>query len=184
MTSAVSLVSAPNVARSVVAHPLGLQLTITTTLDLLSQELRATSTGSGPAQWLAGVYYDEQQLEFDTWQVQPAMAGMATTTAVDQKAITRSAFAEFSYRVFETVTTRLGARYSDIDKSSAGTAQTWVSTPASIRLVGPTYTFPLNFAYSDSSFDPAVTLEWRPSEGRLVFASWRKGFKACSLIAS
>lgn len=145
---------------------------------LFSQELRFTSTGDDPLQWLAGVYFDDQHLDAAALQVLPAMGGMGTDSGSQQDAKTRSVFAEVSYEFSDSWTARVGARYSEIEKDAVGFSTNIVSNPMAITRLGPSFPFPLVFSYDDDSFEPALTLEWRPTEGRMLYASWRKGFKA------
>ena len=145
---------------------------------LFSQELRFTSAGADALQWLAGVYFDDQHLDDLALQGRPAMGGRGTNSGSQQDANTRSVFAEVSYEFAADWTARVGARYSEIEKDAVGFSTNIVSNPMAITIVGPTFAFPLVFSYEDDSFEPALTLEWRPADDRMLYASWRKGFKA------
>jgi outer membrane receptor protein involved in Fe transport len=52
-------------------------------------------------------------------------------------------------------------------------------SPTVKQLIGPLYPYlPTSKSTSDSSFDPAVSVEWRPVDGALWYLSYRQGFKA------
>jgi len=147
------------------------------TLD--SQELRAVSKGDGALSWLAGIYHDEQRNVASGRQVLTAPMAMATDSFSSQTATTRSAFAEAAFEFTEQLTARVGVRYSEIEKVGTMAVDLWQVTPTVRTRLGPAYPFlPLTLSRKDSSTDPALTLEWRPTTGALWYASFRKGFKA------
>lgn len=147
------------------------------TLD--SQELRAVSTGDGALSWLAGVYHDEQRNVATGRQVLTAPMAMATDSNSSQNATTWSAFAEVAYEFTDTLTARVGARYSQVEKTGNMNVDLWQVTPTVKTRLGPALPFlPLTLSRKDSSTDPALTLEWRPAAGMLWYASYREGFKA------
>jgi outer membrane receptor protein involved in Fe transport len=112
---------------------------------------------------------------------------------VQQKDQSSSVFGEVTFQFADSFKAKLGARYTDVSKNGVGISKVWafpvIATPAGpapTGFVAPTvvtlnnaftYTLP-NMNYDDTSTDPAVTLEWRPMQDALVYASWRKGFKA------
>jgi iron complex outermembrane recepter protein len=147
------------------------------TLD--SQEIRAVSKSDGALSWLAGVYHDEQRNVSSARQILTAPLAMATDSAYAQTATTWSAFAEVAYEFTDELTARLGARYSQVEKTGTMRVDLWQVTPTVKTRIGPAFPFlPLTLSRKDSSTDPALTLEWRPSEGVLWYASYREGFKA------
>ena len=147
------------------------------TLD--SQELRAVSKGDGALSWLAGVYHDEQRNVSASRQVLTAPMAMATDSRSSQTATTWSAFAELAYEFTDELTARLGVRYSQVEKTGNMNVDLWQVTPTVNTRLGPALPFlPLTLSRKDSSTDPALTLEWRPSDGMLWYASYREGFKA------
>jgi len=147
------------------------------TLD--SQELRAVSKGDGALSWLAGVYHDEQRNVATSRQVLTAPMAMATDSNSAQTATTWSAFAELAYELTDELTARLGVRYSQVEKTGTMNVDLWQVTPTVKTRLGPALPFlPLTLSRKDSSTDPALTLEWRPADGMLWYASYREGFKA------
>jgi len=145
---------------------------------LFSQELRATSSGDGDLQWMVGAYYDKQHLDSRALVVLAAMGGMATDSGFNQDATTRSAFGEISYRFAGELTAKAGLRHTEVEKEADAFGTNYIVTATTVTAMGPIFAFPLNFSREDSSTDPALTLEWRPAKGRMLYASWREGFKA------
>lgn len=145
---------------------------------LFSQEVRLTSNGGGRFSWMAGVYHDEQQQDGDTLQILVTMA-MGNESGYEQDAKTWSAFAEVGIGLTDTVTARLGGRYSEIKKTADLYWNLWRVTPLVKVPLGPAYPFlPITLKTDDSSTDPAVSLEWRPNNESLWYVSYREGFKA------
>lgn len=148
-------------------------------VKLDSQELRAASKGDGALSWLAGVYFDKQRNEARARQIILAPMAMATDSSSVQDAKTSSAFAELAYEFTDQLTARVGMRYSKVEKTGTMTGDLWAVNSTVKTRIGPAYPFlPLTLSRADSSTDPAVTLEWRPSAGTMWYASYRQGFKA------
>jgi outer membrane receptor protein involved in Fe transport len=151
----------------------------TNEVKLDSQELRAVSKGDGAFSWLAGVYHDEQKQDTSSRQVLLAPMAMATDSRSTQSAETWSAFAEVAYAFTDALTARLGVRYSQVEKTGTLDASLYRVNPTTNLFLGPALPIlPLTLSRKDSSTDPALTLEWRPSADLLFYASYREGFKA------
>jgi outer membrane receptor protein involved in Fe transport len=78
-------------------------------------EIRATSSGDGPLQWIVGVYgFDQSRASRSLMQI-----GFGAVTVSDQtsKSATKeyAGFGEVSYRPVETLTLTAGIRYSDYE---------------------------------------------------------------------
>ena len=80
----------------------------------------------------------------------------------------------------DEVTLRLGGRYTevvkDVNKSDVfvvGIRNAIVPLPPASGM-----TFFTTDTRTDSEFTPAVTLEWRPDDTYMPYASWKDGFKA------
>jgi len=154
-------------------------ITGTSKVKLDSQEVRAVSKGDGALSWLAGVYHDEQKQDTSARQVLFAPMAMATDSSSSQTAETWSAFAEVAYAFTDALTARLGVRYSQVEKTGVLNADLYRVNPTTNLFLGPALPIlPLTLSRKDSSTDPALTLEWRPSSDMLFYASYREGFKA------
>ena len=139
-----------------------------------SQEIRFVSTQDSRVRWLAGAYYDTADLGSDM-RVMVFGPMIGFHAVADQRADSWSAFAEIDFDLSETVSARLGGRQTQIDKHLVKSDGLLVGMPNAIA-PGPTLRF--DEGASESAFTPAVTLEWRPNDASLFFASYKEGFKA------
>ena len=156
-----------------------------------SQELRIESPQDSRLVWTVGLYRDEGSLNsFPTLGLPVVLQGRVNSAGVDQEDETLSAFGELGFKVSDAFTAKVGGRWSETKKSGLGERFTYQATPfppagvpATLTLLqgANNGTFSVQMARKDSSFDPSVTLEWRPAEDTLLFASWRQGFKAGGL---
>ncbi len=158
----------------------------------LSQELRLASTGGGAFDWLAGVYWQDADLDarFDT-NVNPAGAGFpfpSGTRANDfaQEATTWAAFGQGTLR-FGPVSLTGGVRWSreekDVVKTQAIGAlfdRTQTTNPGILgffRNVLQSNGHRLTGSRSESNVSPSVQLQWEPADGLMAYASFSTGFK-------
>lgn len=139
------------------------------TLKTFSQELRLVSADDQPLRWLAGLYYlhtDRSLLtrgfidiNGDPAQIDnPALLIANNNETNDNSAY--AAFTQIDYDLTPTLTLTGGLRY-DEDRRE----QTNVVTRAVRK----------------TSFDrlqPKVTLNWKPQDGRLAYATFSKGFRS------
>lgn len=156
-----------------------------------SQELRFESPRGGMVNWTLGLYRDEGRLNsFPTLGLPVVLQGRVNAAGVDQEDETLSAFGEVGVALSEQWTAKVGARWSETEKSGFGQRFTYqaapfppAGVPATLTLLQGTNngTFNVQMNRKDSSFDPSLTLEWRPNDNALLFASYRQGFKAGGL---
>ena len=90
--------------------------------DQFSQELRAQSSGDGNLQWMAGVYYQDQELgmTLDIISALPNPMGPSGTNATEynEEAEYFSAFASATYNFNEQWALDLGARWQQVKKDA------------------------------------------------------------------
>ena len=90
--------------------------------DQFSQELRVQSGGDGDLQWMAGVYYQDQELDFssDIISALPNPMGPSGTNAVqfNEEAKYLSAFASATYNFGEQWALDVGARWQQVKKDA------------------------------------------------------------------
>jgi outer membrane receptor protein involved in Fe transport len=156
-----------------------------------SQELRIESPRDGRLSWVAGLYHDEGALDsFPTLGLPVVLQGRVNVAGIDQEDETHSAFAEVGLQFTDEWTAKIGARWSETEKSGLGQRLTYRAAPVPPMGVPTTLTllqganngtFNVFMKRKDSSFDPSVTVEWRPADDSLLFAAWRQGFKAGGL---
>ena len=160
----------------------------------LSQEIRLTSPDDDAFSWTVGVYHDRGFLNsFPTVGLPIVLNGRVNQAGVDQNHETWSAFGEGVLDFAEAWRVRVGARWSETEKWGLGQRRTYQVTPSvgaganppppipttiSLLPTAAQGTFGIDFDRRDESFDPSVTLEYRPRDGQLFFIGWRQGFKA------
>ena len=90
--------------------------------DQFSQELRVQSGGDGDLQWMAGMYYQDQELDFslDIISALPNPMGPSGTNATqfNEEAKYLSAFASATYNFSEQWALDVGARWQQVKKDA------------------------------------------------------------------
>ncbi len=81
-------------------------------LDVISQELRIASTGTGPFGMVAGVFYSDQKLDEDFYSDFTDAAGLGgiAQTSYEQKANSFGEFGQISYQFAPSLKATLGVR--------------------------------------------------------------------------
>jgi outer membrane receptor protein involved in Fe transport len=156
-----------------------------------SQELRIESPRDKAFSWTLGFYHDKGNLvSLPTVGLPIVLAGRINTAGIDQDDETWSVFGEGAFKLSDPLALKLGGRWSQTRKIGLGQRRTYqvnpfppTGVPTTITLLTTPAqgTFDVNFDRTDSSFDPAVTLEFKPERGKLFYLSWRQGFKAGGL---
>lgn len=137
-----------------------------------SQELRLTGDRDR-FHYILGAYYYRAKSDYDPIGI----AGPAFPTvvargrqAVDLMAITTdsyAAFGQFSYDLTERLKLTLGGRYTRDEKRESRHVDRF---GLAVYDVSPHANF--------HRFTPAVTLDWKPTDGVLAYASYREGYKS------
>jgi outer membrane receptor protein involved in Fe transport len=160
----------------------------------LSQEIRLTSGTGQFLEWMVGGYYQKNKMrtEADFYVAayqQPALSSITAIRAADD-ARWLSAFAALTFNLSEQISVDVGARYSDVHKEGNvyGLRAQWIvegggpPTAHGQRAIGHK---PLTRTgqsvegvYDDDSFDPQVSLRWRPTDEISVFGRWARATKA------
>lgn len=161
------------------------------TLRQWSQEFRLESTGDGPLQYIAGVYYQNAafgdspaaQGGFTEWVTVGVRTG-GTSTRTEE---TAGIFAQVTWSPIDHLRLTGGLRYqkSNIDAytnrwgSARGTNQP-TSDPVLLALAKGVGTVPYSFSgvYKDDRVTPTATIEYDVFEGGMAYASYRTGFKS------
>lgn len=159
---------------------------------LVSQELRIDSPAGGRWSWMAGVYRDDVARDNApfTQVALAAPAGQARTTNWQEDSISAAVFGELAYEFPGAVTARASGRHSQTRRRMQADMTVWSLSPNSAA-PGPdawSYAIPDTLTQTqflattqsrrDKAFTPALSLEWRPRDGSLYYAGWRKGHKA------
>jgi outer membrane receptor protein involved in Fe transport len=84
-------------------------------------------------------------------------------------------FGELAMDITDTVTAKLGARYTEVDKDIDFAWDRWLGARG-VLTVRQDATY--QDSRKDDALQPALTLEWRPVDGLMVYGSYKEGFKA------
>jgi iron complex outermembrane receptor protein len=153
--------------------------------DQFSQELRLASTGDTSLKWLVGAYYfTEDSVRTEQWTIggvfpTPPFSLFAGDYfwTYDGGITSYAAFGQMSYEFGDRFEVIAGLRYSRDRKSGAYL----VSSNAALAVpsfVNPTTGFAASVSDKWNSLDPAITLNFKPSETSLIYASYKTGFKS------
>jgi iron complex outermembrane receptor protein len=148
--------------------------------DSFSQELRLASSEDRSFDWLVGVYYFEDDAERDErWTLGTDMLftlplGQIVDAFDSMRVDTRSwaMFGQLGADLSERWRVALGARYSEDDKDADRLTDRTVPTP--ILFEG--YTARAGDTWN--SFDPTVSVQFRPSDRVMTYLSYAEGFKS------
>jgi iron complex outermembrane recepter protein len=152
----------------------------------ISEELRLTSTGSGPLQWIFGLYYQDLYSEWDEWAIAPqggpafAAIGLPATTNlyvdVQPQVITQNAqFGEVSWQFTPDLKGTVGLRHYHYSLGQSNeeygvfTVNGGLGAPNTPYLTGDSNTA--------SGTDPKFDLSWKVDPDVLLYATIAKGFR-------
>jgi iron complex outermembrane recepter protein len=144
-----------------------------------SEELRLTSTGTGPFQWIVGYFYQDLYSEWDEWsiapQATPALGG--TNLYVDyqpQTIIQNSEFGEASWQFTPDLKGTVGLRHYHYGLSQTN-EEYGVFTVYSAQ--GDTVPYKTSATTGASGTDPKFDLSYNINKDILLYATVAKGFR-------
>jgi outer membrane receptor protein involved in Fe transport len=145
-----------------------------------SEELRATSTGSGPFQWIAGYFYQDLYSEWDEWSVVPE-APVAITGGPNayidyqpQTIIQNSEFGEVSWQFTDQLKATVGARHYHYVLGQTNEEYGTFTVNSSL---GNTVPYNTSAHNSASGTNPKFDLSYEYSKDLLLYATVAKGFR-------
>jgi iron complex outermembrane receptor protein len=145
----------------------------------ISEELRATSTGTGPFQWILGYFYQDLYSEWDEWAIAPQAGPIfgGTNLYVDfqpQTIIQNSEFGEASWQFTPDLKATLGLRHYRYTLN-----QTNEEYGVFTVYGGQGNTVPYNTASSSaaSGTNPKFDLSYNIDKDMLLYATVAKGFR-------
>ncbi|MCP3730582.1 TonB-dependent receptor [Sphingomonas sp. MG17] len=168
------------------------QITALETFDNSTQkslELRAASPTGERLSWLVGAYGDIIDLTTRVpggffFAGDPRFGGLPAGIFSEQRSKQRekswSVYGELGFKVVDQLTIKAAARYSSIQKTatfSFASNNAIYLSPGQF-LVTPAGGFTISDDQIYRDFQPAVTVEFRPARGMLLFASYKEGFKS------
>ena len=176
--------------------------------DQFSQEIRLTSPGGETLDYIAGLYYQNNELNFnDSINVpansllrllNPAFSDIRTRRFSVQDSDLWALFAQFTWNVNERTRLVLGARYSEEDKAAVKRQAHVGSNGVELPATDPTGRRPnalwaLNALFGvfsiepyepifarrkEKEFNPLVTLQYDLRADAMLYATYVEGFKA------
>lgn len=157
-----------------------------------SQEIRISSPASDTLEYIAGVYYQDNELEATDevffgkdLPIAPVIGG-SWDRLYRQESKVWSVFAQFDWHISDTLNLTVGARYSDEDKDGARRLDLiGANTPlgqdvfeAVLNGVFKVYAHDLSGSRGEQQFSPLVNLQWDATDDLMLYASYTQGSKA------
>jgi outer membrane receptor protein involved in Fe transport len=144
-----------------------------------TEELRATSTGSGPFQWIAGYFYQDLYSEWDEWSLAPQATPIlgGPNVYVDyqpQTIIQNSEFGEVSWQFTDQFKATAGARHFHY---VLGQTNEEYGAFTVYSALGNTVPYNTSAHNSASGTDPKFDLTYEFNKDLLVYATVAKGFR-------
>ncbi len=146
----------------------------------ISEELRLTSTGSGPFQWILGYFYQDLYSEWDEWALAPQAAPILGTTNLyvdyQPQVITQNAeFGEASWQFTPDLKGTVGLRHYHYSLGQTNEEFGVFTVNGGLGFPNtPYYTGDSNGA---SGTDPKFDLSWKVDPDVLLYATIAKGFR-------
>ena len=176
--------------------------------EQFSQELRLTSPGGETFDYIAGVFYQSNELDFEDEinvpnnsllrLLNPGFSDIRTRRFADQESDMWAVFAQVTWNISDSWRLILGGRYTDEEKKATKTQVHFGSDNVAIPATDPTGTVPnvlwaLNPLFGafniepydtikgdrdESEFNPLATLQWDATDDIMLYATYVEGFKA------
>ena len=156
-------------------------------LDVVSQELRLASTGTGPLGWVGGLFYSDQHLQEDFYSdftdsnigLPVGSTPQIVETSYGQKANSFGEFGQVNYRFNDSLKATLGVREDHETRELIGLNTGIVAGPAIPSFVGSA----LNESITSNLPSGKIELDYTPTEGTLVYESISRGVKSGGFTA-
>ena len=144
-----------------------------------SQELRATSTGTGPFQWILGYFYQDLYSEWDEWaiapQASPIFGGPNLYVDHQPQVITQnSEFGEASWQFTSALKGTVGLRHY---RYSLGQTNSEYGVFTVNADQGNTVPYNTAASNSASGTDPSFNVSYNLDKDVLLYATAAKGFR-------
>jgi len=156
--------------------------------DQFSQELRLTSPGGEKFDYIAGLYYLDRHYQIPEWEfdaqfteLPPPLPNFTRVRIYDEKSKMWSAFAQGTFNFTDQVSLTGGLRYVHENKKAKNEQYTSVLGDPSMPIPGGIPIFP-NYTFQgdrdENSWNPGVSLQWRPNDEVMLYASYNSAEKA------
>ena len=145
--------------------------------NVFSQELRLASTGSGPLQWVAGVFYSNEDLHENFYSdLTDRLGGIAITT-YEQVANSVGVFAQGSYQIADSFKATLGVREDHETRELKGLNTSFL--PGVPSFTGGALGGSTTSNLPSGKFE----LDYTPIAGTLIYGSISRGVKSGGFTA-
>jgi outer membrane receptor protein involved in Fe transport len=145
--------------------------------NVFSQELRLASSGSGPWQWVTGVFYSNEDLHENFYSdLTDRLGGIAITT-YEQVANSVGVFAQGSYQISDTLKATLGVREDHESRELKGLNTAFLPGPPS--LTGGA----LGGGITSNLPSGRAELDYKPATDTLIYGSVSRGIKSGGFTA-
>lgn len=151
-----------------------------------SQEFRIASSGEGRLEYIAGVYFEKNDLDFVAdvaMDLNPRGIPVRSSRVklTNQKTETQAIFGQLTWHMRDDFSATVGARYSKDEKdgfvdSFCAFFKTFVPTGETTCATGQNYI--LKDSLKDENFSPSVTLEWHPADNHMLYGKYSQGYKS------
>jgi iron complex outermembrane receptor protein len=150
-------------------------------LDVFSQEVRLASPGNGPLQWVAGVFYSNEDLHENFYSDLTHRLGGITVTTYEQVANSLGVFGQGSYRFTDTLSATLGVREDHESRELKGLNTAFL--PASQAGIPSLTGGALGGTITSNLPSGKVELDYKPVPGTLIYESISRGVKSGGFTA-
>lgn len=171
--------------------------------DQFSQEIRLTSPGGETIDYIAGLFYQENSIDYHDIINIPSngllrilnsdFAGVSTRRSFEQDTEVWAAFAQATWNINEAWRLVLGGRFTQEDKDASRHQAHFDNTGTEVMPGDPRYAAfngPTMFGVllvepnqqkgklSEDAFTPLVTLQWDATEDVMLYATYVEGYKS------
>lgn len=150
-----------------------------------SQELRLTSPLGERYEYIVGLYYQEKEQETEYLLHFANVAGLAVTrnTFTEEEGSSYAAFGQLTYHLNDQWDITLGGRYTYEEKEARSRqfpTALYTLTPSGCVLpaAGACFRHDIKDDFDEEDFSPVLSVQWRPRDDAMYYASIKRGFKA------
>ncbi len=143
--------------------------------------LEISSNNDGPFNWIVGMNYFEQTVNYDFDLRIGAIGGGQTPASTGWGTYnldTHGLFASFDYEMSEQLTLNIGGRYTKEEKDVYWRASQYPGYASNARLTLAAGALPNRAAEEWTSFDPKITLTYNLKNSGIIYATFSSGFKS------
>ncbi|CAN5396703.1 TonB-dependent receptor [soil metagenome] len=143
-------------------------------VDVFSQEVRLSSTGTSPFQWIAGVYYSEQTLSEQYYSDFIDLLGFQARVNYGQKVRSISGFGQAEYAFSPQLKLTAGLRFEHEKREMIDFRSAFAGN-AALR--------PTDASTTMNPLTGKLALEYKPVDNALLYASYSRGVKSGGFTA-